>query len=95
MGFVLTTSVVIFIDYTGSFKSNYHASMTMETSTISTQSKRFNFCSHCFGTNIGFWDEIEETLGKYRKYSKILKKYEKYRNIHVGSLDTLHFYKVH
>ena len=38
--------------------------------------------------NIGFWDVIQEILGKYRNYSKILKIQEKYRDI--GSLDTLH-----
>ena len=40
---------------------------------ISTQNKRFNFSLSQFWKNIGFWDEIQEILGKYRKYSNILK----------------------
>jgi hypothetical protein len=36
--------------------------------------KDSTFFSHSFEKNIGFWDVILEILGKYRKYSKILKK---------------------
>jgi hypothetical protein len=41
---------------------------------LSMKMKDSTFFSHRSEKNIGLWDVILEILGKYRKYSKILKK---------------------